>query len=122
MDSSVWVSFFLGSTSVHKLVIEPMRSGRIIVPSICIFEVALAIERQMGEEQIKVAVATMREQVIDDLSATRALAAAYIRADRKLAMADSIVYATAIAHNATLITHDRDFEGLPNVVYLKPTT
>ncbi len=119
MDSSIWVSFYQGSTTIHKLVIKPLREGRIIVPSICIYEVALAVERRIGQDYVKIVIANMREQIIDDLTATRALAASYVRNERKLAMADSIVYATTLAHNATLITHDRDFEGLPNVMYLK---
>ena len=121
MDSSIWVSFFQGSNAIHKLVIKPLREGRIIVPSICLYEVALAIERRIGEDQVKIVIANMREQVIDELTATRALAAAYVRKERKMAMADAIVYATTVAHDATLITHDRDFEGLPNVMYLKAT-
>lgn len=121
MDSSIWVSFFQGSNAIHKLVIKPLREGRIIVPSICLYEVALAIERRIGEDQVKIVIANMREQIIDELTATRALAAAYVRKERKMAMADAIVYATTVAHDATLITHDRDFEGLPNVMYLKAT-
>lgn len=119
MDSSVWISFFQGSAEVHKLVIKPLRAGSIIVPSVCLLEVALAVERKIGEDYVKVAIANMREQLIDELSASRALAAAYVRNERKLALVDSIVYATTVAHNATLLTHDRDFEGLPNVMYLK---
>ena len=34
-------------------------------------------------------------------------------------MADAIVYATAQAHNATLVTSDADFKDLAQVVYLK---
>lgn len=36
----------------------------------------------------------------------------------KLAMADSIIYATAMRLEATLSTQDKDFEGLPGVHYL----
>jgi toxin FitB len=34
-----------------------------------------------------------------------------------LPMADSLIYATAQAHNATLWTQDAHFEGLPGVKY-----
>ncbi len=121
MDSSMWVEFYLGNAKVRKLVIDHLRKRAVIVPSICIYEVSLAIERRIGEDLVKVAVANMREQVVDDLSASRAVAAAQIRNERKLAMADAIVYASTLAHGATLLTQDRDFEGLPNVTYLKGT-
>jgi len=120
MDSSVWVEFYLGNAAIRNLVIDALRQRTVIVPSICIYEVSLAVERRIGEEMVKVAVANMREQVIDNLSASRAIAAAQIRNERKLAMADAIVYASTLAHSATLLTQDRDFEGLPNVRYLKP--
>ena len=38
-------------------------------------------------------------------------------------MADSIVYSTALVHQASLITSDADFAGLEDVTYLeKPAT
>ncbi len=122
MDSSVWVEYYLGNSRVRELTIERLRAKQIVVPSICICEVALSIERRIGEEMMQVVVANMREQIVDELSATRAIAAAQMRNERRLAVADAIVYATTVAHNATLITHDKDFEGLPNVMYLKPTS
>ena len=36
-----------------------------------------------------------------------------------LAMADSLVYATARRFGATLVTGDRDFEGLPDTVVVR---
>ena len=36
-----------------------------------------------------------------------------------LAMADAIIYATAHAHQVTLITGDADFKDLPHVIYVK---
>ncbi len=119
MDSSIWVEFYLGNAAIRKLVIDQLRKKAVVVPSICIYEVSLAVERRIGEDMVKVAVANMREQVVDNLSASRAVAAAQIRNERKLAMADAIVYASTLAHSATLLTQDRDFEGLPNVRYIK---
>jgi len=122
MDTSVWVDFYLGNKQVHDLVIERLRNREIIVPSVCAYEVALAIDRRISEEHIKVVVANMREQHIDELTFDRAVAASNYRHEKKLAMADAIVFATAQFYNATLITFDRDFEGLPNVHLLKPNT
>jgi predicted nucleic acid-binding protein len=36
-----------------------------------------------------------------------------------LAMADSLVYATARRHGATLITADVDFDGLPDTIVIR---
>jgi predicted nucleic acid-binding protein len=43
--------------------------------------------------------------------------AADLSLDHQLAMADAIVYATAILHDATVVTSDSDFESLPGVIY-----
>lgn len=121
LDSSVWVEFYLGNARIRDLVIEPLRRHEIIVPTVCIYEVSLAVERRIGEDMVRVVVANMLGQVVDPLSAERAVAAAQIRNDRKLAMADAMVYASTLGNNAVLFTQDRDFDGLPNVRYLKPT-
>jgi predicted nucleic acid-binding protein len=47
-----------------------------------------------------------------------ALEAADVALSRGLAMADAIVYATALRSGARLVTGDRDFEGLPDVVLI----
>jgi toxin FitB len=57
----------------------------------------------------------MQQGRVVDLDARLALAAASLGAQHKLPMADSVIYATARAHEATLWTQDADFEGLPNV-------
>jgi predicted nucleic acid-binding protein len=50
-----------------------------------------------------------------------ALYAADLSAIHQLAMADALIYATALANNATLWTQDVDFKGLPNVRYFTKT-
>ena len=48
-----------------------------------------------------------------------ALEAADGALERRLAMADAIVYATARRFGATLVTADADFEDLPDVVLIR---
>jgi len=48
-----------------------------------------------------------------------ALQAAELHRQYKLATADAIVYATALAYDADLITCDAHFEGFPNVVFIR---
>ena len=59
----------------------------------------------------------MQQGAVVDLDAPLALTAARISADGKLALADSVVLATARRFDATLWTQDADFEGLPGVRY-----
>jgi toxin FitB len=48
-----------------------------------------------------------------------ALEAADLSLSLSLAMADSLVYATARRYGAKLITGDADFDGLPEAVVIK---
>ena len=52
------------------------------------------------------------------LSDSLALAAADVSLEFRLAMADSIVYATALAEDAELVTSDSDLRNLPGVTFL----
>jgi predicted nucleic acid-binding protein len=45
-----------------------------------------------------------------------ALMAAEIRRRHKLGTADAVIYATALASDATLVTLDNDFRNLPQCV------
>jgi predicted nucleic acid-binding protein len=53
------------------------------------------------------------------LNSTIALTAADLGLEHGLAMADSIVYATAVVNDVELTTSDRDFSALPGVEYLE---
>jgi predicted nucleic acid-binding protein len=59
----------------------------------------------------------MQQGRVADLDGALALAAGNLGADVKLALADSVVLATARYFDAELWTQDEDFEGLPKVHY-----
>ena len=71
----------------------------------------------MRREEALEVVAAMRGGVVVDLDDRLALEAAELSVETKLALADSIVLATARAHDAELWTQDADFERLPGVRY-----
>lgn len=61
----------------------------------------------------------MRRATLVPLDESLALEAADISIETKLAMADAIIYATARRANATLLTLDPDFDGLPGVTVVR---
>lgn len=65
------------------------------------------------------AVSTLRRAAIVPVDETLALEAADLSLAHRLAMADSLVYATARRFGATLVTGDTDFEGLPDTVVVR---
>lgn len=113
VDSSGWLEFLTGSTRSRIFLPAIKDTKNLIVPVISVYEVVKRILRDGDEADARNAVQAMTlGQTVDiDLSLT-------LKAARyKLPMADSIIYATAQYHQATLWTQDEDFEGLPGVRY-----
>ena len=91
----------------------------VLTPTIVLYEVYKVVKRQRSEEEALTAVAQMGKTQVVPLNDTIALTAADASLTYQLAMADAIVYATALTHKATLVTSDADLASLPGVVYLK---
>jgi predicted nucleic acid-binding protein len=62
---------------------------------------------------------TLRRATIAPVDESLALETADLSLVHGLAMADSLVYATARRHRATLVTADADFEGLTAVIVVR---
>ena len=62
----------------------------------------------------------LNAQVVS-LDSALSISAANVGQKYRLAMADSIIYATAIQYDAVLWTADKHFDGLPNVRYFDKT-
>ena len=77
------------------------------------------IRRDLSEERALEAVAALRRAEVVPVDESLALEAADLSLEHGLAMADSIVYATARRRAATLVTGDADFEGLPGAVVIR---
>jgi len=71
-------------------------------------------EQQNDDEALR-AVAVMEQGIVVDLDRATALEAARLSIQHAIAMADSVMLATAHRHRAMLWTQDPDFDGLPGV-------
>jgi predicted nucleic acid-binding protein len=118
VDSSGWLEFFVDGPLARKYENYLSNPGEIITPTIVLYEVYKKIRRERSEEEALVAAAQMQKTHLVPLTETIALAAADINLEHRLAMADSIVYATALSSRAQLVSSDADFAQLPNVTYL----
>jgi toxin FitB len=103
--------------------IEATRS--LIVPTLSIFEVFKRVCQQRNEDEALRAVAVMEQGRVVDLDRATALEAARLSIQHAIAMADSVMLATAQRHRATFWTQDADFDGLPGarcrrMVHLSP--
>ena len=121
VDSSGWLEYFTdGPNAAHFA--EPLSDpGRLIVPTIGLYEVFRVVLRERGEHDAIRAVALMQRARVIPLSPALALESAKLAHERGLAMADAIILATARSVGATLWTLDADFEGLASVRYFRKT-
>ena len=119
VDSSAWLEYFADgpNASFFGPVIE--KTADLVVPSLTLYEVFKRILQQRGEDSALRAVAAMQQATVANLDAAVALRAAKISVEHKLPMADSVIFATAQIHDATLWTQDADFESFPGVRYRK---
>jgi len=84
-----------------------------------VYEVYRVLRRSFSEQQVSNGLAALRRSTIVPVDEPLALSAAEMSITHGLAMADSIIYATARCYDATLVTADTDFEDLPGVTVVR---
>jgi len=119
VDSSAWLEYFANGPNASFFAPAIERTDDLLVPSLTLYEVFKRILQQKDEGDALQAVAAMQRGTVVNLDATLALDAARISLQNKLPMADSIILATARAHEATVWTQDDDFKDIPGVQYRK---
>lgn len=117
VDSSGWIEYAAFGPNASFFAPAVEKPSDLIVPTISVFEVYRHIIKNRSEEEALLVVGRMTEGALIDLNVDLALTAAELVVAHKLAMADSIILATARLHNATLWTQDVDFAGIEGVKY-----
>jgi predicted nucleic acid-binding protein len=115
VDSSGWLEYFADGPNAPIFAKALRDTDQILVPSVCLYEVHKVVLRQRGPSAALQAVALMRQGRIVDLGERIALLAAELSLKHKLPMADSVILATARAHDAHVWTQDADFAGIDGV-------
>ncbi len=95
-DSSAWIEYFRGSPlkATFRPIVQDLTT--LIVPSIVIYEVHKWMLLDVGEDAALTAKAMMLRGKVIVLDPELATAASRISIKHKLAMADAIIYATAL--------------------------
>ncbi len=117
VDSSAWLEYLANGPNAGFFAKPIEDIGRLVVPSLSIFEVFKRVLQQRAEGDALQAIAVMMQGVVVDLDTPIALRAAKLSVEHRLPLADSVILATARAFDATLWTQDSDFEGLAGVQY-----
>ena len=117
VDSSAWLEYFSNGPNADHF-IAPLKDAKsLIVPVITIYEVFKVVLRERGENEALQAVAAMQKGTVCDLTARLSLSASKLSLQHGLAMADSIILATAELYDAVIWTQDVDFKDLPKTKY-----
>lgn len=119
VDSSGWLEFFADGPRADAYAEHLTDLDEVLTPTLVLYEVYRWLKRERGEEEALVAAAQLDKTHLAPVTATIALTAADLGLEHRLAMADAVVYATGLLHDAPVVTSDRDFEGLDGVVYIE---
>lgn len=118
VDSSGWIEYFTQGRNV-KFFTPPLQDlESLLVPTICIYEVFKRLLVERDEDSALLAVGIMSHGTEVELDRKIAIDAALISRQLKLAMADSLILASARAHHATLWTQDEHFKNIEGVKYI----
>jgi predicted nucleic acid-binding protein len=121
VDTSAWIEWLIDSELGRNVGRAMPERGAWIVPTVVQYELSRWLAREVSEEAAGSVIAFSNECLVAPLETGLALRAADLAKEHSLAMADAIIYATALDAGADLLTCDAHFADLPGVVYLAKT-
>jgi len=119
IDSSGWLEYFTSGSNADFFAPIIENGADVLVPTISLYEVFKRVLIEKNRNDALEAIALMKEGRVLDLDDSLALAAAELSYELKLPLADSIILATARAHDAVLWTQDAHFKGMDGVKYIE---
>lgn len=117
VDSSGWIEYLADAPGADFFAPALENTEELVVPTICLLEVARHVHRESGEGMALQALALMQQARVVDLLPEVIQMAARVGKDHRLPLADSVVYATGRLYGAIVWTQDSDFNGLEGVQY-----
>lgn len=118
VDSFGWIESFIKGPRVAQYRGYFNTPESIITPTIVVYEVIKKLKREQSPLDVSMAEALMQKTHIVELTSYLAIKSAQVSLEYKLAMADSIVYATALHHQVELVTSDPHFKGMEKVIWI----
>ena len=122
VDSSCWIEYFNDTAIGGEVAPIAEKFSLLIVPTIVLYEVRKKLLTETDDLcKIGEAVRLMQLGNVIALDTKLCIKATDVSRQYQLAMADSIIYATAIQYDAVLWTADRHFKDFPKVQYFEKT-
>lgn len=117
LDSSAWIECLDDGPNTRHFGPVLLNLPDLIIPSVVITEVRKVALKQRTCRQADEVTRAMRSGIVIPIDEEIAVSAADLFIKHRLPLADSLIYAIALAQNATLWTQDDHFAGLPQVQY-----
>jgi predicted nucleic acid-binding protein len=120
VDSSGWVEYLADGPKAKAYARFFEKDEALVLPTIIIYEVFKKLLKERGISLAEQFFAHARQLVDNTIALDTGLAvqAAQLSSETGLPMADAIIYATANAVQAELITSDAHFSGLSGVTLI----
>ena len=119
VDSSGWLEYFADSVNADNFADAIQDVQNLVVPTITLYEVFKKILIEKDETAALMIVGHMKQGLVVDLNDELSISAAMLGKKHKLALADSIILATALKNNALVLTQDADFKDIESVQYFE---
>ncbi len=117
LDSSAWIEIAHNGANAAAFLESLANPSAVVVSTISLFEVWKYSALHADETRAQQIAEFMQQGIVVAPDPDIAIQAARLSIRHKIAMADSLIYATALAHKAVLWTQDDDFKDLPMVRY-----
>jgi predicted nucleic acid-binding protein len=118
IDSCGWIEFLADGTKAGEYEQYFQEGEGIVTPTIVVYEVYKKVLRERGRDVAVIVAALMNNTRVVELSESLSLLAAGLSVEYGLPMADAIVYATAKALECQVVTGDRHFADLDDVIFI----
>lgn len=119
IDSWTWIEYWRGGVHSERAAEYIEGSETAVLSAVNLVEIFFWVLRHYDEKRAVEKRETLRRRCfLIPLDETIAVDAAKTRRNLKLSLADSIILATARAQDAKLVTGDKDFKSLPDILYI----
>ena len=119
IDSWTWIEYWRGGIHSERAAEYIEGSETALLSAVNLVEIFFWVLRHYDEKRAVEKRDTLRRRCfLIPLDETVAVDAAKTKRNLRLSLADSIILATARAHDAKLVTGDKDFKSLPGILYI----
>ena len=119
VDSCGWLEAIKGAELAEQYASALAKPAEVVVPTVCLLEVARVMYRERGEAAAAQCIAVMSQGLVVPLDQRLAESAIMLGVDHGLPLADSVIYAVARLHGAEVWTHDAHFRDLAGVRFIE---